>query len=164
MTEDLAIGSVRAEVTDEAIVVRVELSNDSDRTLHAYRDARSVRYDAATGLLRVGLTDRAGEPTQASTYVLPGFTAIDPHSSTTIDVRLPAVLTRISGVNAQGAPVIERVPIHEATEVVVEVGWSDSPFYRDTRVSPEGAHPARQLVNWERGLATARAPLVRNQG
>lgn len=164
MSEDLTLGSLRADVEDEEIVVRVELTNDSDRTMHTYREVRRVLYDATTGTLRVGLTDRGADTSGvASSFVLPGFSAVDPHGSTTIELRLPRVLTRIGGVTPQGAPVIERVPIHEATEVLVEVGWSDTPFYRDPRrVRADNAHPAAQLVSWERGLATARAPLTRD--
>jgi hypothetical protein len=163
MSEDLTLSSVRGQVDDDAIVISVELTNSSDRALHAYRDARRVLYDPATGTLRVGLTDRGADTTgNAGSFVLPDFVAVDPHGSTTIELRLPRVLTRISGVSAQGAPVIERVPIHEATEVTIEVGWSDTPFYADARPSrPEGAHPAAQLRAWESGLATGRAPLTR---
>jgi hypothetical protein len=162
MSEDLTLRSVHGQV-GESIVVRLELTNNSDRTLHAYRVARKVLYDPATGTLQVGLTDREADSTteDASTFVLPEFTSIDPHGSTTIELQLPRVLTRIGGVSAQGAPVIERVPIHEATEVMVEVGWSDTPFYRDPRPArQEDAHPAVQLRTWERGLAIGRAPLA----
>ena len=77
-------------------------------------------------------------------------------------LRLPRVLTRIAGANNQGAPVIERFRIDEADDVDVEVGWSDTPFYRDPRPKlAEDAHPAAQLRTWERGLATARAPLAK---
>ena len=69
----------------------------------------------------------------------------------------PGVLTRIAGANEQGAPVIERFRIDDADEVAVEVGWSDTPFYRDPRAAAAAgaAHPAAQLRSWERGLATA---------
>jgi hypothetical protein len=159
--DDLTLGSVNAQVEDEAIVVLIELTNDSDRTIHAYRQARRVLYDPATTTLQVGLTDRAADTTRdASAFVLPEFTAVDPHGSTTIELRLPRILTRIGGVSAEGAPLIERVPIHEAKQVVLEVGWSDTPFYEDPRALPAKAHPARQLSNWERGLATGRFPVA----
>jgi hypothetical protein len=162
MSDELALGSVEARVEDEAIVVRAELKNDSDRTIHAYRQARRVLYDPATQTLQVGLTDRAADSTEeGGSFVLPELTTVDPHGSTMIELRLPRVLTRIGGVSAQGAPVIERVPIHEAAEVVLEVGWSDTPFYEDPRAVPGEAHPAVQLRNWERGLAVGRVPIAR---
>jgi hypothetical protein len=109
------------------------------------------------------LTDRhADTSSDASTFVLPEFTAVDPHGTTTLELRLPRVLTRIAGANDQGAPVIERFRIDEADDVEVEVGWSDTPFYRDPRPKlAEDAHPVAQLRTWERGLATARAPLAK---
>ena len=128
MSDELSVQAVQAHVEDDAIVVRIELHNDSDRALHAYRQSRRLLYDDAT----------------------------------TIELRLPRVLTRIAGANDQGAPVLERFRIDEADEVEVEVGWGDTPFYRDPRPAlARDAHPAAQLRNWESGLATARAPLAK---
>jgi hypothetical protein len=162
MSDDLNVKALQAQVEEDAIAVRVELTNESDRTVHAYRQSRRLLYDDATRTLRVGLTDRHADTSSgASTFVLPEFTAVDPHGTTTIELRLPRVLTRIAGANEQGAPIIERFRIDEADDVEVEVGWSDTPFYRDTRPKlAEDAHPAAQLRRWERGLATARAPLA----
>jgi hypothetical protein len=163
MSDDLSVQEVQARVEDDAIVVRIELHNDSDRALHAYRQSRRLLYDDASRALNVGLTDRGADTAEdASTFVLPEFTSVDPHSSTTIELRLPRVLTRIAGANDQGAPVLERFRIDEADEVEVEVGWSDTPFYRDPRTAlARDAHPAAQLRDWESGLATARAPLAK---
>lgn len=164
MSDELSVQDVQARVEEDAIVVRIEMANDSDRTLHAYSQSRRLLYDDATRALRVGLTDRdADTSSDASTFVLPEFTSVDPHGSTTIELRLPRVLTRIAGANEQGAPVIERFRIDDADEVAVEVGWSDTPFYRDPRAAAAAgaAHPAAQLRSWERGLATGRAPLAK---
>ena len=163
MSDELTLGSVKARVTDEAIVLTIELVNDTDRTLHAYREARRVQYDEASGTLRVGLTDREASANGTSgSFVLPRMASVDPHGTATIEVRLPRVITRIGGVTAQGAPLIERVPIHEAGEVLIELGWSDTPFYKDPRTAARRkAHPAKQLARWERGLATGRAKMTR---
>ncbi len=163
MSDELKVKALQAHVEADAIAVRVELANESDRTVHAYRQSRRLLYDDATRTLRVGLTDRhADASSDASTFVLPQFTAVDPHGTTAIELRLPRVLTRIAGANDQGAPVIERFRIDEADDVEVEVGWSDTPFYRDPRPKPAAeAHPAAQLRTWELGLATARAPLAK---
>ena len=164
MSDELNVKELQAQVEDDAIAVRLELANDSDRTVHAYRQSRRLLYDDATRTLHIGLTDRhADTSSDASTFVLPEFTAVDPHGSTTIELRLPRVLTRIAGANDQGAPVIERFRIDEADDVEVEVSWSDTPFYRDPRPKlAEDAHPVAQLRTWERGMATARAPLAKD--
>jgi hypothetical protein len=163
MTDELEIGALTARVQDDAIVVRLELVNDSDRTLHAYGQARRVVIDPATGVLVVGLTDREADTDgDASTFVLPAFTAVDPHGTTTVELRVPRAVTRITGATAQGAPVLERIPLDQATEIQAEVAWSDTPFYQDPRAAQaEAAHPAAQLRRWERGLATARARVQR---
>ena len=158
MSEDLVLGAVDARVEPEAIVVSVELVNRSERTVHAYRASRGLGYEPASRTLRIRLTDRGSQAIgNAGSFVLPQFTAVDPHSSTTIELRLPRTITRIGGVGARGAPLIERVPIHEAREVHVDVGWSDTPFYPDPR--PTKAHPATQLQAWERGLASGRGSI-----
>jgi hypothetical protein len=160
MSEDLVLRAVDARLEPEAIVVTVELVNRSDRTVHAYRASRGLGYEPASGTLRIRLTDRGSQAAgNAGSFVLPQFTAVDPHGSTTIELRLPRTITRIGGVGARGAPLIERVPIHEAHEVLVDVGWSDTPFYPDPR--PTKAHPAAQLQTWERGLASGRGSISR---
>jgi hypothetical protein len=147
-------------VDPEAIVVSVELVNRSDRTVHAYRATRGLGYEPTSRTLRILLTDRGLRPIgDAGSFVLPQFTAVDPHGSTTIELHLPRTLTQIAGIGARGAPIIERVPIEEAHEFLVEVGWSDTPFYRDPR--PTKAHPAAQLHAWERGLARGRGSISR---
>jgi hypothetical protein len=157
MSEDLVLRA-DARLEPEAIVVTIELVNRSDRTVHAYRASRGLSYEPASGTLRIRLTDRGSRaPGNAGSFVLPQFTAVDPHGSTTIELRLPRTITRIGGVGARGAPLIERVPIHKAHEVLVDVGWSDTPFYPDPR--PMKTHPAAQLQAWERGLASGRGSI-----
>lgn len=162
MSGEMAISRVRGHDTGTSVTVAVELRNDSDRTLHAIREARRVNYDPVGKVLDVGVV--AGDPQAgAGSFVLPSFTSIDPHSSTTIEVSLPRSLTRLSGATPDGAPVIERVPIHEATAVTVEVAWSDTPFYADPRVAQKGADRpmSEQLRNWQSGLAQGRGELTR---
>ena len=160
MSEDLALGAVDARVDPEEIVVSVELVNRSDRTVHAYRATRGLGYEPASRTLRILLTDRGLRPIgHAGSFVLPRFTAVDPHGSITIELRLPRTLTHIAGIGARGAPLIERVRIDEAREFLIEVGWSDTPFYRDPR--PTKAHPAAQLQAWERGRASSRGSISR---
>jgi hypothetical protein len=158
MSDGLVLGAVDARLEPEAIVVSVELVNRSDRTVHAYRASRGLAYEPASGTLRIRLTDRGTRPPgRTGTFVLPQFIAVDPHGSTTLELRLPRAITRIAGVGARGAPILERVPIHEAREVMVDVGWSDTPFYADPR--PTRGHPGLQLQSWERGLASGRGSM-----
>ena len=161
MPDELTLGSTTASVDESSIVITVELVNDSDRTLHAYQDARRVVFDEAAGVLHVGLTDRAGDDNgNPSSFVMPNFTSVDPHGATTITVRIPRVLTRIAGASGQGGVQLERVAIDQAAQVLVEVAWNDTPFYPDPRRLEAGdAHPAAALRRWERGTATTQVPL-----
>ena len=160
MNGEMAIRSVRGRDTGSTLAISVELRNDSDRTLHAVREARRVTYDPIARVLDVGVVPGQPEP-QTSSFVLPSFTSVDPHSSMTIEVALPRFLTRLNGATPQGAPIIERVPIHEATAVTVEVAWSDTPFYRDPRQTGMGTDRpiAEQLRNWQSGIAEGRGTL-----
>jgi hypothetical protein len=157
----MQLGTTSAAVEESSIVLTIELVNDSDRTMHAYQDARRVVFDDVTGVLHVGLTDRAGEDNgRSSSYVMPNFTSIDPHGMTTITVRVPRVLTRIAGASGKGGVRLERIAIDQAAEVSVEVAWSDTPFYPDPRRLEAGqAHPSAALRRWERGVAIAQTPL-----
>lgn len=160
MSEELVLGTVDARLEAEAIVVTIELVNRSDRTMHAYRTSRGLSYERVSRTLRIRLTDHGSQTVRnTGSFVLPRFTAIDPHSSTAIELRLPRTITRIGGVGPRGAPLIERVPIHEAHEVLVDIGWSDTPFYPDPRSTK--THPAAQLQTWERGLASGRGSFRR---
>ena len=40
MPDELTLGTTTATVQDDSIVLTIELRNDADRTMHAYRDAR----------------------------------------------------------------------------------------------------------------------------
>lgn len=163
MDDEIAVNSVRGHDNGDRLSVAVELRNDSARTMHAFRDARTASYDPITKTLHVGLV--AGEATSdtSGSFLLPNFTSVDPGSSTTIELALPRFLTRLNGATDAGAPIIERIPIHEATEVTVDVAWSDTPFYPDPRAADVGKSRMvhDQLRSWQRGVAQGRGTLDR---
>lgn len=136
------------------LIARIRLGNTSTRTLHAYGTPRNIQYDPASRTLKVLLSDRlTGEP-GGSIFVHPRFVPVDPGGETTITLKLPRFLTRMVPGNNMPAPKLERLPIHEATSIQVEVDWSDTPFYSDPRAEKSAR---QQLVDWVKST-------VREQG
>jgi hypothetical protein len=133
------------------LIVEIKLRNSSStRTLHAYATARNLHYDAATRTLTVLLSDRLTEDVQGSIFVHPRFVPVDPGGETTVRLRLPRFLTRMVPGQNMPAPKLEKIPIHEATSIQVEVDWSDTPFYADPRAQRT---PPQQLVHWTKSTA-----------
>jgi hypothetical protein len=154
---ELDVESVEANDNGNNLNLVIHLRNNSNQTLHAQAVVRGINYDPATKELTYRLTDRAliGSVPR-SWYILPKVVAIDPHSTGTIELKQSRYLTRISPESSGHAPTIEQLPIHEATSVVAEVGWSDKPFYSDPRQKTKKSMP-EQVVAWERDVATGRS-------
>src|SRR5260370_31531177 len=103
------------------LIVEIRLRNTSTRTLHAYATARNIQYDSATGTLKVLLSDRLTGDLEGSTFVHPRFVPVDPGGETTITLRLPRFLTRVIPGKNMPAPKLEKLPIHEAKSIQLEV-------------------------------------------
>lgn len=160
MTTALEISD--ATLSDDGNVLRLELQlqNPGDRTVHAYRTLRAIRYDPATQTLEVQLSERGlEEHSNLGNFIWPRFVSIDPGGSTTIGLNLPRVLSRVQpSPTTVRTPVIEVLPAHEARAVEVEVAFSGTPFYDDPRPSAGG--PRSRLEKWAEGYAEVR--LVRD--
>jgi hypothetical protein len=154
---DLNVESVSAVDDGSNLNLVIQLRNDSDQTLHAQAIVRGIQYDPITKELRFRLTDRALVGSlPRSWYMLPRLVAIDPHGRGEIRLTQSRYLTRISPTAGGQAPTVEQLPAHEATSVVVEVAWSDQPFYTDPRRRTRKSMP-EQVVDWERGVALGRS-------
>lgn len=132
------------------LMAEVRLHNSSPRTLHAYATPRNIQYDAATKMLKVLLSDRLTGEGKGAMFVHPKFVPVDPGGETLVNLRLPRFLTRMLPGTNLPAPKLERLPIHEATAIQVEVDWSDTPFYPDPRGQKHGP---QQLVEWVKHTA-----------
>lgn len=154
---ELKVESVEARDDGRNLNLIIRLRNDSNQTLHAHSVVRGIHYDPTTKELKFQLTDRplVGALPQ-SWYILPKLVAVDPHSTGTIELKQSRFVTRISPSSRGDVPTIEQLPAHEAASVVVEVAWSDKPFYSDPRQKKAKPMP-EQVVDWERGMATGRA-------
>jgi hypothetical protein len=142
-------GSIRSMIeARDAVELVVELRNHDDRTLHYIADARAILIDPATGTVRVQMSDRGREMPPGGIAMTPRFRSIDPHSQAVLTVRLPKTIVRLSSTpSPPGETRFEELAITDATNVELEIGWADVPYYRDPRASTEGTSP---VSSWEK--------------
>ena len=156
MTKELQIADAKLEDDGKKLWIEVDVVNPTNRTLHFYRTMRAIRYDPASRVLQVQLSDRnLEEPHATDTFIHPRIIAVDPGGRARFRLPLPRRITRVQpgGQNLR-TPVIEALPAYEAEEVEVEIAWSGTPFYRDPR--PTGKGPRADLTAWAQGFATTR--------
>lgn len=147
MTDAIEIGNVDFHDDGTNLIVNIEVRNTSNRTLFVYATPRKMQYDPASKVLKLQLSDHdmSVEPSQGF-FMLPRLTSVDPHSQTVITLKLTRYITRM-------VPRVERLEIHEAQAVEVEVSWGDKPFYADPR---DKKSISKQLLKWEKGVASGR--------
>ena len=150
----IEIADVAFHDDGEHLIVNIQIRNTSDVTLHAYSTLRGMKYDEATGVLQIFLTDRNFVEKRTTTFIRPRFTSVDPNGTASISLSLPRFLTRLAASEREVEPKIERPAIHEARAIEVEVAWSDTPFYPDPRDKKKTMR--EQLVSWEQGVARGR--------
>ena len=160
MADQFQIDDLRLQEQDQDVVIEIDVTNNTARTLHAHVTPRKVRYDVETRALAIELTDENLPTDTLSTHgLLPRFKAIDPKAHTTIQVRLPRIMHRLGAQTNNGAPVIDTLPIHEAQNLQATVAWSDTPFYPDPRERTRG-EPS-DVAKWQKGSAIGTARVVR---
>jgi len=149
--------SLKAAVRDVKIVketldVKLRITNSSDRTLHYISDVRATRYDPATKTLRLSLSDEGREVIPSAIQKLPEFKFVEPGSEVEISLKIPDKIIKLSKTADPKEVAFEKHDLSEAVNIVVEVGWSDVPYYTDTRkkVRDEKRLPAER---WEKHKA-----------
>jgi hypothetical protein len=152
---DALKASVRSvDYADKRLNVSVRLSNTAPRALHYIADVRATRYDPGTRTLTLALSDEGRELIPGTINKPPVFRHIDPGSEAEIQVSVPDKIVKLSRSAPPGELAFESHGLDDIDEVVVEVGWADVPFYKDTR---ERARKDARLpaVRWEQHKARA---------
>jgi len=129
----------------------VRMTNSADRALHYISDVRATRYDPATKTLVVALSDEGREVIPGAIMKLPVFRRIDPGSTAEIRLRVPDRIIKLSRTAPPGEIAFETHQLSEAQQVVVEVGWADVPYYKDTR--PAKDEKRLPAARWEQHKA-----------
>lgn len=139
---------------DKNVEVVVRLSNAAPRALHYIADVRATRYDPSTRTLTLALSDEGREVIPGAISKLPVFRHIDPGGEAEIHVRAPDRIIKLSRSAPPGQLAFETHKLDDVDEVIVEVAWSDVPFYKDTR---ERAKEDRRLpaARWQQHKARA---------
>ena len=142
-----AIESV--DFSDRGAQIIVRLNNPANRAMHYITDLRSIRYDTARRRLVLGLSDRGSEAGTAAFRTHPQFAYIDPASAAELKLQLLASYVQFdSQVSASGDLLFTEIRPASAREIVVEIAWSDVPFYDDPRDRPEDVDPT---IAWALG-------------
>lgn len=132
------------------LVLRVV--NDNTRALHYIGNLRRMVFDPGSGKLQVFMTDAGRQIIPGIANVLPQFRIVDPGSTAEVKLELPARAVHMTGAaDPNGGVALEEWDVSSAAEVEVVVGWSDTPFYNDTRRSQSKDLPANL---WEKGAVT----------
>jgi hypothetical protein len=138
---------------DDGLEVVVDVSNDSDRSLHYIAEVLAIDYDSDSRRLRLRLSERRRAPVMEVGIVEPTFRIVEPHGAASLVLKLPRRIVQLAPQDEPSAePRFQERTIAEATEVEVEIGWSRTPYYPDVR------ERAESLRAWEE--ATARATLT----
>jgi len=129
--------------------VVVRLSNKSKRALHYISDMRAMRYDPLAKRLVIALSDEGREILPLNVEKVPVIRHIDPQSDAEIRISVPERIIKLPSQTPGGKLAFEKHDMAEMQEVVVEVGWADVPFYKDTR--PRKAEASRKMpaALWE---------------
>jgi hypothetical protein len=142
------------ETTERELEVVVRMSNSANRALHYIADIRAIRYDAATGTLTLALSDEGRQVIPATAGNLPNFRYVDPAGEAEILLKVPKRITRFSRTAPPGQLAFEKHELSEVRTVVVEIAWSDVPFYNDTRATAAQRDDMRlPAARWEQHKA-----------
>lgn len=144
----------RLEASDRGLDIIIRLNNPTDRAMHYISDLRSIRYDATTRKLVLGLSDRNRGAVTAAFRTHPEFAYIDPASAAELKLHLLASYVRFdSQMAASGELLFDEIRPADAQEIVVEVAWSDVPFYEDPRDRPDNVEPAQDWALGELAMS-----------
>ena len=156
MAEDVRPDDLRTSIrsvertADRKLEVAVRLANAADRALHYIADVRAIRYDPASRVLTLALSDEGREVLAGVMHKLPVIRHVDPGGEAEIRLLVPDRVIKLSRSAPPGELAFDKYEADEMQEVVVEVGWSDVPFYEDTRRKARAGPQQLPTTSWER--------------
>ena len=141
-------GSVESmNEVDDGFELAIRLHNPLDRAIHYIADVRAMIFDPLTRHLRLQLSDQGREMPPGGIAMEPRFRMVDPKSDAIVMIRLPKTIVKLSAVpSPTGEVTFEEHAIEEADEIEIEIGWADTPYYKDPREKSRGKSP---VSSWE---------------
>jgi hypothetical protein len=143
------VNIVEAKFEDDGHAIRgaIALRNDGQQGAYAYRSVRAQRFDPASKVLEIQLSDRGIRSGLMSSFIIPGVVAIRPGATESIRLDLSRTIVRLD--NRQRGSLgarTERLDAFSADSIHVEIAWSDRPL-------PTGLQRG-DIQSWPRGFAT----------
>jgi hypothetical protein len=155
----ISLQEISATIRDETLEFDVAVFNPEDRTLYAYATPRRILYDPAAHALTIALHDQHIEPDHpiAPHLPQPRIEPLEEHAVTHVRFTVPRVLRRVRSGTERGGqgPVVEDLPLFEATQVTLEMAHQDVPYYYNPRLDK-----AAQLKEWGTQIASTTADLT----
>lgn len=156
---EASIRSIERKEGDLELVVR--LSNTASRALYYICDVRATRYDAETKTLTIAMSDEGRQVIPGAMSKLPEIRHVEPSGEAELRVRVPEKMVKLSRNAPPGELAFETHRLSEAEDVVVEVGWADVPYYKDTRKRAAKKEARLPAARWEQHKARDRTRMPR---
>lgn len=146
---DVAMKSVTR--TERGLSLVIRLRNSSDRALHYVGEVRGLKYDPATKVLTVLLSDEGRALVPGPIEREPRTHSIDPASEAELSLELPRTIVKLTDTPSPPDRVtFEEHTIAEAQEIHVKIAWSDMPYYPDPRPTEDDR---TAIQRWQRDTA-----------
>ncbi len=144
----------RVEFNDEFCSVHVHVDNKSDAPMHVVTRPRGVRVDSA-GAIHLRFWDEPlPEGVRAAFFSLPPTRVLEAGEQAEVEFKFPRTFRQATGkLTADGKPEIITIDTSTAPQLILDLAWSDVPFYEDPRkkVRPDPATLFKQSAEWAHG-------------
>jgi len=131
----------------------VSVTNHSDKTLYVISEPRTMRYDAASNTLFLGLSEEPPGPELDQVHLrklLPHVQAIPAGQSVNLELSVPAVIKRLAppGSGPDLSLRVEDIDISSLESIRCKIGFSETPL--KPRAAAPGQHMSHWLQSWQR--------------
>lgn len=151
-SDALAIKLQTSKPIKDKLEFVVNLKNSASRALHYISDVRALRFDPTSKTLTISLTDEGREIIPGTVSKLPNFQFIDPNSEAEIHLNIPNKIVKLSRNAPPGEIAFETQALDNIDQLVIDIAWSDTPYYEDTREQRK-SDTALPSVRWQQHKA-----------
>ncbi|MCC6997923.1 MAG: hypothetical protein IT370_25130 [Deltaproteobacteria bacterium] len=157
------IGSVTMAVSGDRVAIAIRVDNPGALPLHVYAEPERILYDQDTRTLRLVMhqtlrdADLTGVATSSADLHFSQLRSITVPAglAAVVHVDLAATLNHLVFPGSTGKVTFEGWPIHQARQVDIELGWSDTPLAISDGHGKSASDLRRELLTLERGVLTA---------
>lgn len=158
-----SIGSTAMSVTGDRVAIAIRVDNPGALPIHVYAEPERILYDQSTRTLRLVMhqtlrdADLTGVATSSADLHFSQLRSITVPAglAAVVHVDLAATLSHLVFPSSTGEVSFEGWPIHQARQVDIELGWSDSPLAISDGRGKSAADLRREILSLESGVLTA---------